>query len=422
MKNLCIITLGCKKNLVDSERLLYKLNNQYQFTEDPNNAEVIIINTCGFIDAAKKENINIIQQYSDLKDNSKIEKLIVFGCLTQIYADEIREQFPGIDYIYGVNNIDDIAKVLNDKEYTVKSKYYREYLTPPPTAYLKIAEGCNHKCSFCSIPVIRGKQISMPIEDLISEAENFYTKGYKELILIAQDTSNYGTDLYGEKKLADLIEKISDINFEWIRLMYAYPTAFPDKVLHLMAEKENICKYIDIPLQHISDNILKSMNRGIDKLNTIKLIEKIRNIIPNCAIRSTFIVGYPSETSVEFNDLLKFLKDAELDRVGAFTYSPQKFTASYELVDNVPEEVKYQRLEELMIQQQKISLKKNKKSVGKNIKVLIDEKADEYYVGRTEFDAPEIDNEVIIPLHRKPEIGNFYNFRITDYNEYQLFV
>ncbi len=420
MKKICILTLGCKKNLADSERLLYKLEKEYQFTEDPNSANIVIINTCGFIDSAKVENLETIQHYgAQKKNNNKIEKLIVFGCLTQFYAEEVKAKFPEVDNIFGANNINEIAELLLSE--AMDSSEQRSYLTPLPTAYLKLSEGCNHKCSFCSIPVIRGKQISQPIEKLVSEAKHIRELGYKELILIAQDTSNYGTDIYKEKRLPDLLEAVSGIDFEWIRLMYAYPTAFPEKVLHLIAEKENICKYIDIPLQHISDNILKSMNRGIDKLNTIKLVEKMRDIIPNLAIRSTFIVGYPNETQEEFNDLLKFLRDAELDRVGAFTYSPQKFTSSYNIPDNIPEEVKAERLEALMLQQQKISLAKNKRNVGKSLKVLIESQNEEYYIGRTQHDAPEIDNEVLIIKKKMLKIGDFYDLRITNYNEYQLF-
>lgn len=419
MKKVCLLTLGCKKNLADSERLLYKLESEYQFTENASQADVVIINTCGFIDSAKQENMEVIGEYHKLKNNQKIEKLIVFGCLAQLYASDVEKAFPQVDKVFGANNIEDIAEYLLLKNEDISDK--RSYLTPPPSAYLKISEGCNQKCSFCAIPVIRGKQKSVQMEKVIDEAKYIKDLGYKELILIAQDTSHYGTDIYNTSKLDELMEKVSDINFDWIRLMYAYPTSFPERVLHVMAERENICKYIDIPLQHISDAILKSMKRGIDKLGTIKLIEKMKSIIPNLAIRSTFIVGYPNESREEFEDLLKFIKDAELDRVGAFTYSPQRFTSSYNLVDNISQEEKDARLSEFMLVQQKVSLMRNKRLVGKSIKVLIDGENDEFLLGRSQHDAPEIDNEILIPKSKFYKVGEFYNFLIKDYNEYQLF-
>ncbi len=421
-EKLSIITLGCKKNLVDSERLLFKLKNHYDFTEEALIADVVLINTCGFINDAKIENIDIISQFCKLKEEKQIHTLIVFGCLVQVISDDIKNKFPEIDYLFGTNSIDDIANVLLPENNNHNIDIFnREFLTKPPTSYLKIAEGCNHRCSFCSIPFIRGNQVSIKMEDLINEANIIRSLGYKELVIIAQDTSNYGIDIYGKKMLPELLNKLADIDFEWIRLMYTYPTAFPEEALNVINERDNICKYIDIPIQHISDKILKSMKRGINKVDTIKLIEKIKNIIPNVAIRSTFIVGYPNETDDEFNELLDFIKNYELDRVGAFTYSPQRFTSSYELTDNVPTELKLQRYEELMLQQQKISLKKNKQFYGKNIKVLIDGEKDNYFIGRTEHDAPEIDNEVLIEKNKRLEIGNFYQLRIKNYNEYQLF-
>ena len=418
-----IVTMGCNKNLVDSERIIFDLSNDYTYSDNPADTDVLILNTCGFIDSAKEQNVNAIIEAVHSKNSLGIKKVVVMGCLTERYSEQIKAQIPGIDAVFGVNNHQDIVNFLKiDKTSTyTNSILNRHLLTPSHYSYLKISEGCSHKCSFCAIPTIRGKHRSVPFEQLVQEAEILAKGNTKELILIAQDTSYYGTDLYGKKRLGELLTNLAKLDFEWIRLMYAYPTAFPEDVLDVMASHSNICKYLDIPLQHISDRILKSMKRGIDKLETIKLIEKIKNKVPNIAIRSTFIVGYPGETQSEFNDLLAFLKDAELDRVGAFPYSKEEDTSAFSLEDNIKIKTKNSRLEKLMMLQSEISLAKNKKMIGKEIKVLVEESDEKYYIGRTEHDAPEVDNLVLISKDKEFKIGEFSKVRIFNATEYDLY-
>ncbi len=318
-----IVTMGCNKNLVDSERIIFELSNDYTYTDNPADTDVLILNTCGFIDSAKEQNINAILEAVHSKQSLGIKKVIVMGCLTERYSEQIKAQIPGIDAVFGANDHQNIINFLRIEKNTTYSNSIlnRHLLTPRHYAYLKISEGCSHKCSFCAIPSIRGKHRSVPFEQLVEEAKLISKRKPKELILIAQDTSYYGTDLYGKKRLGELLQSLASLDFEWIRLMYAYPTGFPDDVLDIMASHDNICKYLDIPLQHISDRILKSMKRGISKLETIKLIEKIKNKVPNIAIRSTFIVGYPGETQQEFDDLMAFLKDAELEMMTPYGVS-----------------------------------------------------------------------------------------------------
>lgn len=418
-----IVTMGCNKNLVDSEKIIFDLSNDYSYSDNPADTDVLILNTCGFIDSAKEQNVNAIIEAVHSKKSLGIKKVVVMGCLTERYSEQIKAQIPGIDAVFGVNNHQDIVNFLKiDKNSTyTNSILNRHLLTPSHYSYLKISEGCSHKCSFCAIPTIRGKHRSVPFEQLVQEASILAKGNTKELILIAQDTSYYGTDLYGKKRLGELLSNIAKLNFEWIRLMYAYPTAFPEEVLDVMASHSNICKYLDIPLQHISDRILKSMKRGIDKLETIKLIDKIKNKVPNIAIRSTFIVGYPGETQSEFNDLLSFLKDADLDRVGAFPYSKEEDTSAFSLEDNIKIKTKNSRLEKLMMLQSEISLAKNKQKIGKDIKVLVEESDDTHYFARTEHDAPEVDNLVLIAKNKEYRIGEFSKVRITNATEYDLY-
>ncbi len=423
-QKISILTLGCSKNLVDSERLIASLNDNYEYVEYSEDTEILAINTCGFIQSAKEENVQEIVNAAYLKQSKELKKLIVFGCLTERYGKEIKSQINGIDAIFGANDLESVVNYLN-KTSNSKLSVSRHLLTPEHYAYLKISEGCSRKCSFCSIPIIRGKHKSVEMEVLLDEANYLAEKGVKELVVIAQDTTFYGMDIYGKRELPKLLEKLSDLKkFEWIRLMYAYPTGFPLEVLDLMAERDNICKYLDIPLQHIADDMLKSMNRVIDRAGTIELVETIRKKVPDITLRSTFIVGYPGETNAQFNDLLSFIKEYELERVGCFTYSPEEDTDAFKLKDNVKPNIKNKRLEALMLAQQEISLKKNNAMLGKKVKVLLDDiDEDERVVGRTMADAPEVDNLVIIESSEKElELGNFYTAEIISADEYNLYV
>lgn len=419
---LSIVTMGCSKNLVDSERIAFALSNFYEYTSDAQKCDVLIINTCGFIDSAKQQNVQAILEAVHFKKQLGISKIVVMGCLSQRYGDELKEQIAGVDAFFGANNFRDVIAYLVPKgDCRAPLEGSRILMTPFHFAYLKIAEGCNHRCAFCAIPVIRGNHVSVPMEELIDEAAQLKSNGIKELNVIAQDTSFYGTDLYGKKTLAKLLEKLSDMKFDWIRIMYAYPTAFPIDVLEIMADRTNICNYLDIPLQHISDRILKSMLRGISREETIKLVETMRRIVPDIAIRSTFIVGFPGETEAEFSELMAFLRDVRLDRVGAFTYSREEGTPAYNLVDNIKPKTKEIRLDKLMKQQAAISLEKNKAKVGKTLKVLIDECDDKYFYGRTEQDATEVDNRVLIDKTAPIKVGEFFDLEIKKATEFDLF-
>lgn len=423
IKSFSILTLGCSKNVVDSEFLIARLKgNELNYVQNLDEADALIINTCGFIKPAKEENIQLIQEASELRRKNKLKSLIVFGCLAERYADELKTQLPYVDHIFGLNSNDEILKALvqNPK---LELLGERELLTPRHYAYLKIADGCNHTCSFCAIPLIKGSYISKPKEILLKEANMLTEKGVKELILIAQDTTYYGIDLTGERMLADLLSSLSDIKgLEWIRLMYAFPKGFPDEVLNVMAERENICKYVDIPFQHVSANILKSMKRETNRNELEKYISKIREIIPGVAIRSTFIVGYPGETEKDFKELSNFLADAKLDRVGVFTYSAEEGTPAFPLGDKIPDKVKEERRNLLMELQQSISMKKNKNKIGTTLKVLIDEKVSpDNYIGRTQHDAPDIDNAVYVNSQNQIETGTFINVKIDKAEEYDLY-
>lgn len=420
-KKVNIITLGCSKNLVDSEILLgeLKYRGMEVMHESNDDADYVIINTCGFIGDAKEESIDMILSYAEAKKQGKFEKLFVTGCLSQRYARQLREEIHDVDGFYGT---EDVPAILRDLGYDSKLDLLGERFltTPSHYAYLKIAEGCDRNCSFCAIPLIRGKHISRSIESLVAEAELLVSKGVKELILIAQDLTWYGIDLYKKQMLAALLEKLSDVEgLEWIRLHYTYPASFPMDVLDIMQKRENICNYLDIPLQHISDTILKSMKRGLGSDETIKLVDEIRAKVPGIAIRTTMLVGYPGETEEDFQALMDFVEESRFERMGVFTYSPEEGTSSYELEDDVPEETKVQRMEALLALQQNISLEQNEARIGHVYKTIIDRKDGDIFIGRTAFDSPEVDNEVIIS-DSGLKIGEFTEVRVSSASEFDL--
>jgi ribosomal protein S12 methylthiotransferase len=418
-----VITLGCSKNTVDSERLMKQIQlNKLNLTSDPNKAETIIINTCGFIEAAKEESINTILEAVSLKNKGKIKKVIVAGCLSERYKEELQKDIPEVNVYFGTENYEGIIKELGGN---LKKELLGERLltTPSHTAYLKISEGCDHPCSFCAIPLMRGLHKSKPMEDLIKEAEYLAKNNTKELVIIAQDTTDYGKDIYGTKKLAELLNKLSHINgIEWIRLMYAYPSQFPDDVIEEIKLNPKICKYVDIPLQHISNDVLKSMRRGVTAERTKDLLTKLRKEIPEITIRTTFIVGYPNETEENFNELCDFIKEIQFDRIGTFTFSVEEDTSSYILGNPISEQEKERRKNILMEIQKEISLQKNETFIGKELKVLIEAVEGKYYIGRSYRDAPEVDGEILINMKdKKLKIGKFYDVLINDYDDYDLY-
>jgi ribosomal protein S12 methylthiotransferase len=426
MKNknkISVITLGCSKNTVDSERLMNQLKvNNFELVDDPDNAETVIINTCGFIEAAKQESIDTILNAAALKKDGRLKKVIVAGCLSERYKDDLIKEIPEVDVYFGTENYEGILKELGGE---LKNELLGERVitTPSHTAYLKISEGCDHPCSFCAIPLIRGKHKSKPIEDLIKEAEFLAKNNAKELVIIAQDTTDYGIDLYGERKLAGLLEQLSEIKgIEWIRLMYAYPSKFPESVMDVISSNPKICKYVDIPLQHISDNVLKSMRRGVTGYRTRELLSRLRDKIPEVAIRTTFIVGYPGETAEDFEELCDFAREMRFERFGVFTFSVEENTSSFILGDPVPEEEKNRRKDILMEIQKDISTEINKSLIGKKLSVLVESSEGDYFVARSYRDAPEVDGEVLIPIKgNKLKTGNFYPVEVYDSNEYDLY-
>ncbi|MGK9477619.1 30S ribosomal protein S12 methylthiotransferase RimO [Melioribacter sp. OK-6-Me] len=421
-EKISVITLGCSKNTVDSERLMNQLKiNDFELTDNPENADSIIINTCGFIEAAKEESINTILSAIELKKKGQLKKVIVSGCLSERYMNDLRKEIPEVDAYFGTEAYEGILKEFGGN---LKYELLGERLltTPKHFAYLKISEGCDNPCSFCAIPLMRGKHKTKPMEDLIAEAEKLSSQGVKELILIGQDTTDYGIDLYGKRNISELINKLSEIkSIEWIRLMYAYPSHFPESLIETIASNPKVCKYIDIPLQHISDNVLKSMRRGITKRRTLELLNKMRMSIPELTLRTTFITGYPAETDADFEELANFVKEFEFERFGVFTYSMEENTPSFILGDPHSEELKEKRKNILMEIQSDISYRKNEKLIGKKLKVLIDSYENGVYIGRTERDAPEVDCEVFVETNEKLKIGNFYDTVIYDCNEYDLF-
>ncbi len=421
IKKIAIFTLGCNKNLVDSERLAGILDGkQFELTYNINEAEAVIINTCGFIKPAKEESIQLILQMAELRRRNKIKKLIVFGCLSQRYPD-LKNQILQIDKVFGIEPFKQIVDSFG-KKYV--SEYSRFLMTPPHYSYLKISEGCNHRCSFCAIPLIKGKYRSRKMEDLLIEAKDLSKQGVQELNIIAQDTTFYGKDIYGTYKLPVLLNNLAEnFEFKWIRLLYTYPTNFPKDVLKVIAKHDNICKYIDLPLQHISNNVLYSMKRRSTKESITELIKEIRDTIPDVAIRTTFIVGYPNETEQDFEELYSFVEEQKFERLGVFTYSPEEGTSAYSLADPIPQEIKDERLDKIMRLQQQISLERNKSLIGNTIDVIIDDDENKkFYIGRTQFDAPEIDNGVIIKSSKKFLPGVIIKAKVVRAEEYDLHV
>lgn len=418
-----IVSLGCSKNLVDSEVLMGQIeaNGLEIVPDEEEESDIVIINTCGFINDAKEESIDTILNYAQSKKDGNLKKVVVMGCLSERYTDQLKAEMPDIDNIYGVNDIPQIVADLG-ADYKKNLIGERKVTTPSHFAYFKISEGCDHSCSFCAIPGIRGKHKSKTIEALVLEAEKLAAKGVKELILIAQDLTAYGSDIYGEKKLAALLEQLASVEkIEWLRLHYAYPTSFPEDVLDLMVKNPKICNYIDIPLQHNNDRILKSMRRGHRAKTNRTLVEKFRATVPGLTVRTTFIVGYPGETDEEFLDLKNFIQEMRFDRVGVFTYSHEEDTHAFALEDNVPEEVKQNRADEIMELQEQISLEINQEKIGNIFKVIVDRQEGDFWVGRTEGDSYEVDNEVLISSTENLKIGEFYKVRITDAETFDLF-
>lgn len=419
-----IVTLGCSKNLVDSEVLLTQLRgNGIDTTHESkkDDANVVVINTCGFIDNAKQESIDTILRYVDAKEEGIVEKVYVTGCLSERYKDDLEKEIPKVDAWFGTRDLSRLLKQLN-ANYKHELVGERILTNPSHFAYLKISEGCDRPCSFCAIPIMRGKHVSKPIEELVLEAKNLAKKGTKELLLIAQDSTYYGLDLYKKRNLAELMQRLSDIEgIEWIRLHYAFPAGFPLDVLDVMTGRPNICKYLDIPLQHGSSELLKLMRRGITREKTEELLATIRAKVPGIAIRTTLIAGHPGETEAEFEEMMNFVETSRFDRLGVFPYSHEDNTYSFSMNDNVPDEVKQGRVERLMELQQGISLELNQHKIGKTFKVLIDRKEGGDFFGRTEFDSPEVDNEVILDATKNYlRVGDFVMAKVTAASEFDL--
>ena len=415
-----IITLGCSKNTVDSENLaghLAAAGHTVHFDRERNDCDAVIINTCGFIGDAKEQSIEAILQQIGVKTRGrKARRLIVCGCLAERYRDELRTEMPEVDEWYGVHEWMEIVTSLTSNTSSTSLTSRRQLSTPRHYAYLKVAEGCNRSCSYCAIPLIRGAHHSRPIDELVAEGQRLVESGVKELLVISQDTTYYGLDIYRQRRLGELLNRLAtETGAPWIRLHYTYPTSFPEDAIEAIARHSNICNYIDIPLQHINSHILNSMQRGIDREGTLRLIERFRQLIPDVAIRTTLIVGYPGEGEAEFGELMDFVREARFDRMGCFAYSPEEGTAAYRLGDPVAEEVKQARIGELMALQEGISLEINRSRVGKTLRCIVDRREGDYLVCRTEYDSPEVDDEVLVRLHdgRKPLVGTFVNVRIT---------
>ena len=420
-----VITLGCSKNIYDSEVLMGQLkanDMEVEHESSSDDANIVVVNTCGFIDNAKEESVNTILEQANRKANGDIEKLFVTGCLSERYKPDLEKEITDVDQFFGTT---DLPKLLQALGADYKHELIGERITTTPKhyAFLKIAEGCDRPCSFCAIPLMRGKHKSKPIEDLVTEAKNLAKNGVKELILIAQDLTYYGLDLYKSRRLADLLTALSEVDgIEWIRLHYAFPTGFPENVLQVIRENDKVCNYIDIPLQHISDSVLKSMRRGTTHEKTDALLAKFRKEVPGMTIRTSLIVGYPGETEEDFQELKDWVSDTKFDRLGVFTYSHEENTHAFLLEDDVPEEVKHQRAEEIMEVQSDISYQLNQKKVGKTIKVLFDRKEGEYFIGRSEFDSPDVDNEVLVKAKDiYVRMGDFANVKITHADHYDLY-
>ncbi len=423
-----IVTLGCSKNLVDSEILLTQLkgnNVDVRHESQKDDANIVVINTCGFIDAAKQESIDTILRYADAKQNGLIEKLYITGCLSQRYKDDLRKEIPDVDAWFGTNELPQLLRRFNT-DYKHELVGERQITTPRHYAYLKISEGCDRPCAFCAIPLMRGRHVSKPMDALVTEASNLAKSGVKELLLIAQDSTYYGLDLYGKRSLDELLRKLSDVeSLEWIRLHYAFPTGFPLEVLDVITEKDNICNYLDIPLQHASTRMLNIMKRGTTKEKTESLLHTIRDRVPDIALRTTLITGHPGETEADFEEMMEFVQKSRFDRLGVFTYSHEENTHAFSLEDNVSQELKQKRADDVMELQQGISFEINKSKVGSVLKVLTDRVEAGNLTGRTEYDSPDVDNEVIIKnnknINNEAKPGEFIQVKITDANEFDLF-
>ncbi len=418
-----VVTLGCAKNLYDSEVLMGQLKaNKFDVSDKNDNANIIIINTCGFIENAKKESIDTILTFAEEKKKGSIDKLYVTGCLSERYKNDLEEEITEVDAYFGTRELPRLLK-------TLKADYKHELLgerlltTPNHFAYFKISEGCDRPCSFCAIPLMRGKHRSTPIEELVAQAKHLAKNGVKELLLIAQDSTYYGLDLYKKRALAELLNKLSDVTgIEWIRIHYAFPSGFPEDVLDVIAEKPNICNYLDIPLQHASSSVLKSMRRGTTLEKTNQLLETIRAKVPNIALRTTLITGYPGETEHDFLTMLDWVKQTRFDRLGVFTYSHEENTHAFSLEDNIPQEEKQERANLIMDAQSQISLELNEKKIGKTFKVLFDKIENDYFVGRTEYDSPDVDNQVLVPTKESfLRIGDFSDIKISQAGHYDLY-
>jgi len=420
-----VITLGCSKNIVDSEVLMGQLranNIEVEHESTENDSSIVIINTCGFIDNAKQESIDTILRFSAAKKKGQIDKLYVTGCLSERYKPDLEKEIPNVDAYFGTRELPRMLKIL-------KADYKQELLgerlltTPNHSAYFKISEGCDRPCSFCAIPLMRGGHVSVPIEQLVAQAKQLAKNGTKELMIIAQDSTYYGLDLYKERKLANLLEQLSDVEgIEWLRLHYAFPSGFPLDVLEVMKNNPKVCKYIDMPLQHITDSMLKSMRRGTTKQKTIDLVNMIRDKVPEIAIRTTLIAGYPGETEKDHDEMAEWVTNSRFDRLGIFTYSHEENTHAHLLNDDVPAEIKQERADNIMAIQQGISKALNEQKIGKTFKVLFDKKEGDYFVGRTEFDSAEVDNEVLVDAATNfVRIGDFANIEITSAEDYDLF-
>ncbi len=421
-----VVTLGCSKNIHDSEVLMGQLKgNQMEVVHEATNIQandIVVINTCGFIDNAKQESIDTILQFSELKDQGKVNKVIVTGCLSERYKPELQTEIPNVDAYFGTNDLPELLSTIG-VDYRHELLGERMLTTPSHFSYFKIAEGCNRPCSFCAIPLMRGKHVSKSIDDLVQEAKFLASNGTKELILIAQDLTYYGLDIYGKRNLSDLLRHLSDVNgIDWIRLQYAYPSGFPMDILDVMNERDNICNYLDMPLQHISDNMLKSMRRGTTKQKQIDLVNQIRDKVPNIALRTTLICGYPGETERDFEEMAAWVEETRFDRLGCFTYSHEEKTHAFDLVDDVPQEIKESRVEQIMEIQQGISYEINQEKIGQTYSVLVDKVEGDYFIGRTQYDSPEVDNEVLITAaDNYARIGDFVNVKINRAEDFDLY-
>ncbi len=417
-----VITLGCSKNVYDSEILMGQLKANGKEVVHEEEGNVVVINTCGFINNAKEESVNTILEYMQKKEDGEVDKVFVTGCLSERYKPDLQKEIPNVDQYFGTTELPALLKALG-ADYKHELIGERLTTTPKNYAYLKIAEGCDRPCSFCAIPIMRGKHKSTPIENLVIEAEKLAANGVKELILIAQDLTYYGLDIYKKRNLAELLENLVKVEgIEWIRLHYAFPTGFPMDVLDIMNREPKICNYLDIPLQHISDALLKSMRRGTTKLKTTKLINEFRTIVPKMTIRTTLIVGYPGETEAHFQELKQWVKDMRFERLGCFTYSHEENTHAFNLVDDVPQEVKQDRANQIMEMQSQISWELNQAKIGQQFRVVIDRKEGNYFIGRTEYDSPDVDNEVLIDATETYlKTGDYYTVNVTEAEDFDLY-